>query len=430
MTARQPRVLLIAEACNPEWTSVPLVGFRLYKALQHVADITLVTQIRNKPALLRHAPENEKVHFIDSELLARPFARLGTLLTLGRGVGWTTKQAVGWLPYLYFEHLVRKRFQRHLEAGIYDIIHRITPLTPTYPSPIVGHTSVPFIVGPINGGLPWPKGTTRVRLAEAEWLSYCRNAHRLLPYFRRTYRKAACIIAGSRYTLSSLPPEALARSTYIPENGIDPDCFNANNRPLPSRVRPFRVLFAGRLVPYKGASLVLDAIASSQILRRTAELVIAGDGPERFRLETAAEARGMREHTRFLGAIEQPRLVEHYRNASVFAFPSLREFGGAVVMEAMACGLPCIVADHGGPAEYVTEETGIRLPVGSRSEMVSAMTSALERLALNGDLLDDMSSAGIARARACYTWQVKANQIRELYDRVLGGQRPENTFLR
>ena len=86
----RPRVLIIAEACNPEWTSVPLVGFNLYHALQRKADVTLVTQIRNRAALTRRLDPEDSVVYVDSEALAGPFRRIANVLRIRRGLGWTT----------------------------------------------------------------------------------------------------------------------------------------------------------------------------------------------------------------------------------------------------------------------------------------------------------------------------------------------------
>ena len=61
---------------------------------------------------------------------------------------------------------------------------------------------------------------------------------------------------------------------------------------------------------------------------------------------------------------------------------STKKLGGAVVLEAMANGLPCIVTDFGGIGEYVTEETGIKIPMRSREFLVATMANELEKLSL------------------------------------------------
>ena len=77
-----------------------------------------------------------------------------------------------------------------------------------------------------------------------------------------------------------------------------------------------------------------------------------------------------------MGWVEQTETAAYYQQADVFCFPSVREFGGAVVLEAMACGLPCIVVNYGGIGEYVTTETGFKLDPVSRSQLVADMTAS------------------------------------------------------
>ena len=261
--ADRPRVLLIAEACNPDWVSVPLVGWSHYDALRAVVDVHLVTHPRNRDALIKRGlVEGEDFTVIDNEHIARPMHRLATALRGGKGKGWTTVTALGWPAYWEFERLVWKRFGEELRQGRYDLVHRLTPLTPTMPSRLATkckRVGVPFMLGPLNGGVPWPRGFDDRRRAEKEWLSYVRNAFKLLPGYRSTRRDASAIVVASRDTLAQMPASCRDRCIYIPENGIDPERFGLVRERVAQL--PLRCVFLGRLVPYKGADLLIKASA-------------------------------------------------------------------------------------------------------------------------------------------------------------------------
>src|SRR5205823_221296 len=147
-------------------------------------------------------------------------------------------------------------------GGEFDLVHRLTPLSPTIPSTLArkcARAGVPFVLGPLNGGLPWPEGFGGARRREREWLSYVREGYRLLPGYRATRQHAAAIISGSRSTYEQLSDNYKSKAVYIPENAVDPARFS---RRVEGCVElPLRVAFVGRLVPYKGADMLLEAAA-------------------------------------------------------------------------------------------------------------------------------------------------------------------------
>ncbi len=423
---RRFRVLLIAEAANPEWPSVPLVGWSLAKALAKVADTHLVTNIRNREAILRAGlTEGEDFTAIDNERVAGPVWRLANKLRGGEGVGWTTISAFESISYYAFENLVWKKFGARLAAGDFDLVHRITPLTPTHQSLIarkLQRLGVPFVIGPLNGGVPWPKSFMDRQHAEKEWLAHVRGAYKLMPGYKSTIRCSSAIMAGSMYTLNAFPGWAKDKCIYIPENGVDLERF--------SRIRthaaslPLRAAFVGRLVPYKGADILLEA-AAGFLSDGSLKLDIIGDGPERGALEKLANDLGVSRHIEFHGWVPHPEVQTILVNSDFMALPSVREFGGGVVLEAMALGVTPIVANYAGPSELVDDETGIRVDFSDKPSLIEGMKRAMARVIREPETLDRLGAAGREAVLAKFTWEAKAEQVLKVYGSVLTNGRVE-----
>ncbi|WP_207101611.1 glycosyltransferase family 4 protein [Paracoccus shandongensis] len=422
MTTR-PRVLVIAEAANPEWVSVPLVGWSLAHALREVADVHLVTQIRNREAILRAGlVEGPDFTAIDSEAIARPLHRLAGVLRMGKGKGWTMTTAINALSYPYFERLVWRRFGKAIRAGEYDLVHRVTPLSPTIASPMaakVARAGVPFVLGPLNGGVPWPRGFDAERRREREWLSYVRGAYKLNPLHRRSLVAAAVILAGSRHTEGEIPGPYRPKTLWLPENAIDPARFNRVAPQDPAG--PLRACFIGRMVPYKGPDMVIEAVAP---LARAGRLVLdmVGDGPLMAGLQDQVRHLGIGEAVTFHGTLPHEAVQDVAARANLLTFPSIREFGGGVVLEAMALGVVPMVVDYAGPGELVTGDTGFKIPLGRRDQIVSDLRAALEGVLADPSVLAPLARAARARAFQDFTWSAKARQIAKAYDWILQGK--------
>ena len=423
----RPRVLVIAHLANPDWVSVPLVGWFHWRALSKIVDAHLVTHERNRQNLLKAGESPSRMTIIDTKRLDRPARKLLETLTGGQtDRGLTTATALDVFLYYYFENILWRELGRRIRAREWDIVHRLTPLSPAMPSLIAGKCArhgVAFVVGPLNGGVPWPKGFEHARISEREWLSYVRAGYKLLPGYRGTRRHASAILTGSRETRSQIAPSYKERTVYVPENGIDPGRFaRPRSGPVTS---PLKVAFVGRFTLLKGVDMLVEA-AAPLVRSGAIKLDLIGDGPQAAELRALASREGMPESI-FAGWVANDKLQERLTQSDVFAFPSVREFGGGAVLEAMALGLVPIVMDYGGPAEYVSPSTGFRLPMRSRPEIVASIRSLLERLAADTSPLEAMGERARAHMFRSFTWDAKAAQVLEIYRWVLG-QRDKPDF--
>ena len=418
------KVLCIIEQCNPLWASVPLVGFNLYKSLRELTQVTLVTHGRNR-AGLDPVRQGHEIIYIDESPFIQNYYRLTACLSSMGGVIWPLKHALAYPAYAQFNRRVLKMFGGPVEQGSYDLVHALTPILPRYPYAIVrACRTTPFILGPVNGGIPYPDGFKEIARQEFSGLNMLRLFSRLLPDYAEAYKKAACVLAGSSYTrdmirdMFSLPDNRLM---LFPENGIEEDQFHPPENKARSEL--LHLLFVGRLVPYKGADMLLEALSLlPPEVRGSCLLTIVGDGPERPRLELLARQLNIAGLVKFSGWVSQQQTPFYYREADLFCFPSVREFGGAVVLEAMACGLPCIVVDHGGIAEYTTPETGFKLAPVSRQSVVRELAMRIETLFHDRELLIRMSGAAVKQSQS-FSWPAKAQQIIKIYEQALSRKR-------
>jgi glycosyltransferase involved in cell wall biosynthesis len=420
-TARRLKVLLLAEGANPDQSSVALEAWSLARALRGHVDGHTAVMIRNQEAFERAGwKEGQEFTAIDAENVARPVDRFRQAVQKATGLGWTFTTALSIVPYFHFERLVWKRFGPAIQRKEFDIVHRLEPVSPTTPSPIATRcqaAGVPFVWGPINGGVPWPKEFRDRLRSEGEWLSYIREAHRLMPGYSSTRKAAGALIAGSTNVWEQLAPYR-DKCVYIPENAVDPERFAVEPAAPPSG-GPLRVSFVGRLVPYKGADMLLEAAAP--LIREGKVVVdIIGDGPQMPELKQQVAEAQIGKGVQLDGWIDHRLLAARLARSQVFGFPSVREFGGAVVLEAMALGVAPLICDYAGPAEHVTPQTGFKVPIGSRASVVESFRKLLAELAADPERARAVGQRARRRVFRHYTWDVKARQVLEVYQWALG----------
>ncbi|MFG2719731.1 glycosyltransferase [Streptomyces sp. NPDC048416] len=207
--------------------------------------------------------------------------------------------------------------------------------------------------------------------------------------------------------------------------GVDAQQFRplADTADAPARGQRHRLLACGRLVPRKGYDQAIRALA----LIPDTELLIAGGPPpdqldtepEAARLRRLAEAEGVADRVRLLGAVDPRRMPALMNSADLVLCTPVYEPFGIVPLEAMACGTPVVATDVGGHKDSVADgHTGRLVPPGE----TAAIADAVRELLGHEARLRRYGEAGRERVLARFTWQRVADGVEQVYRRIALGQ--------
>jgi glycosyltransferase involved in cell wall biosynthesis len=170
----------------------------------------------------------------------------------------------------------------------------------------------------------------------------------------------------------------------------------------------------GRLSNEKGFDLLIQAVARLVAQRQDIHLWIAGEGPDRARLEAEIDRHDLRDRVRLLGLVPDPRMF--LQAIDMFVLSSLREGLPNVVLEAMAMETPVVATRVAGvPALLEHGELGRLVEPAS----VETLAAGIMQLALDENLRSGLAG----RARRCiednYSFERRMQRVAAIYDRLL-----------
>ena len=411
------KVLVSAYACNPAGSlqlhpGEDMTGWRLMEQLARFHDLWVITHRYNEAGI--------------SEALAGkslPNIRF-TFVELPKPLNWLYRIEFGQRIYYYLWQIKAWRVARKLHREVhFDATHHLTFGNDWIPSFIGAFLPVPFIWGPVGGGQRTPKcllGEYSLygRFAEAA-RNWAQGVGRRMRVRKRCLKKAKAVLVCNHETQARMPRTYQEKILYFPVNGITAEDFS-DQGPVPQQHGSrFKVITAGRLHRLKGFSLAVRAFGDFAEKHPESEMMIIGSGPEEKRLRRLISDLGLEDKVRILPWLPRGEVLANMRSSDVFLFPSFRDGGGAVVVEAMACGIPVVVLDSGGPGAHVEEAWGIKVTPESRDSVIKGMASALETLYSDRALRQRLGAAGRKRAMEFYAWDRLGDRLQEIYREFL-----------
>ena len=413
------RVLLSAYQCGVGMGSVSQIGWEWYQRLSKLCQVTLLTHVRNRTSLesIGISAEDSNIIFIDTEWFAGPLYRFASRC-FPRSEH--PKFLIASLDFYVYDWIATRHCKHLLEAGnVWDVVHAVTPVSPLAATRLY-KLGIPLVLGPWNGGIASPTTFPEIMKAESKWLYPLRNVGRLVDYFIGSTRNASLILTATRFTLNSIPLRYQSKCRFMLENGVDLNLFKPFPWPQdPTITNPLKIVFVGRLLPFKGIAMLLEALKS---LDFPVHLTIVGEGPERVYLESLVDELRIVDKVLFTGNLPLKEVAPIMQQAHVFCLPSVRESGGAVLLEAMAVGRPVIAVDFGGPAEIVDEGVGAKLPATGKADVIQGLIEQIESIWQQPELWKARGQEGRRRVEAFYSWDTKIVGALEFYKELLGSK--------
>ncbi|MDL5352371.1 glycosyltransferase family 4 protein [Microbacterium sp. zg-YB36] len=395
------KILIIAPACDGEDVGEAWVAYQWASRLSHIYDVTLLTTYkRGHTPVSKQLTDVRVIEWQEPPGVGR-FERLNSLLQ------------PAYIPfYLRARRWIR---QRLADGERFDVAHQVVPVAMRYPSP-AADLGIPFIIGPVGGSLDSPTAFAAEEGA-IPWYQRLRRIDawrlRVDPLMRRTYQTADCVIGIADYVHDFLSPLRIRRLEVMSETAVDAAPERVDRS---ARSGPVRLLHVGRIVRTKGLRDVIRAVAMLPDLNIILDVV--GDGNDRESCVALAAELGLAHRVAFYGTVPRAQVDDFYRAADVFVFPSYREPGGNVSLEAMSWGLPVIVCRRGGPGANVDESCAFLLEAESPSQLATDCAAAIRSLVADPEQRRRMGEAGRKRVLDHHLWPQRLGRMSQLYAEV------------
>ncbi len=382
------KILLSAFACDPNQGSEEGVGWAwAYHLAKAGHEVCVMTREFNRLAIEDKLRElefpNLRFEYVGVRLV--PFCMPGVDI-------YPYYFCWQWNAYFRAKRLHRERR--------FDIVHHVSYGVFRNPSYLY-FLDAPFVFGPVGGGESSPRALRASMSSKGRCFETIRDLVNLLPYFdpfwRSILRRCARIVVKTEETRSCLPRKSMERAVVTLENMI-PECSDIAGGP--GREASLKLLFAGRLLSWKGAHLAVRAMGVA-LKHTSAELTIVGRGPEEARLKEEVRQLKLEDFIHFAPWMPKSEVLALHASHDALLFPSLHDSSGTVVMEAIAHGNPVICLDLGGPAVTVDEDCSriVRTAGKTEEQVIQGIAEAILELArMSSQRWDRMRQAAVKRA--------------------------------
>jgi glycosyltransferase involved in cell wall biosynthesis len=357
------KVLISAFVCGPGAGSEPGAAWAWAAAAAQRHDVWLVTDHRSEPK-------------VSAELARRPVSRLHpvyirTPLFPGREFGKTDRAR-----YVLWQLALPKTIRLLHAAVDFDVVHHLTLAADWLPAGTSRLDDVPFVWGPVGGCAPivprlWMREGVALAAGELARLLVTGSCRTVIG--ERIARRADLVVAqnsdvADRYRPFAdviVEPHIALDSDELAAARAAPEGFGAPGRR--------RAVFVGRLLPWKGLCLAIEALRRPEA--QDWDLHVIGEGSDRARAQRLVKRWRLSGRVHFEGLLPRPSVLRRLATADVLLFPSMHDAAGWIVAEALSLGCPVVCLDVAGPGELVAAGDGVKVP--PRGDVVLGLAQGL-----------------------------------------------------
>jgi glycosyltransferase involved in cell wall biosynthesis len=408
------RILLSAFACDPIFGSDEEVGWQWARELANRGfDVTVLTRRSHQNAIELQNKNNGECSSVKFEYIDMPSVHVVLRLVNRRNH----------LYYYLWQYKAYLKARALHAIRPFDLVHHVTWVSFRQPS-FMGGLGIPFYFGPVAGGDEVPRGYAQAFSRGQYIVEVARGLlNRLVvfdPLMRLTFHQASRVFFTSQGHLTRVPEFVHSKSQI--ELGIASNSHALQLLP-PLAVRgaaSARLLFVGRCIGWKGMDLGLLSFARILERKPDTRLTIIGDGVDRARWESLSVRLGIAHAIDWRGWLAKSEVIQLYSEFDLLFYPSLRDSGGFVVLEALQAGLPVVCYQLGGPGVVVNESCGMAVVATDDQEntvqcFADAVLDVLQRAK------DDPEFALACRRRVGqFTWDALIDRIYAPYINSIG----------
>lgn len=410
-------IVIVAQNASTKFGGEALLPLHYFRILRsRKIETWLVVHARTQAELETLFPQDrDRMHFVPDTWVHRLLSNCGKFLPSRLGT-----PTLGLLSHLYTQMLQRRIVRRLVSEHQIEIVHEPTPVSAKFPSLMFG-LRTPVAMGPLNTALNVPPAFRARQSPVVDIL--LAFSHKFVNLFNGLFPgkiQAETVLVANDRTKQALPSRVRGKIIQLAENGVDLSVWRSESTASeePKAKQQVHFVSLGRLVDWKGVDLLLEAFAAV-VAQTDAVLEIIGDGKIRGELEAQTARLAIEDRVIFSGWLSHEQCAQKLQQADAMVMPSLREPGGAVVLEAMAVGLPVIATNWGGPRDYIDSTCGILVEPDSRESFVQGLTEAMLKLAQSPELRHSMGSAGQQRVKEHFDWERKVDRILEIYQQTI-----------